>query len=875
MADESIKRYAHLLLPRVEVELKRRQHRGFGAVPRRSFAKHGSRIDMQVSSVLQQFQSRAPSRPPGIDPKLLLRIRLERAGAISDDEWRKNGLILVSEDREGVTILLASGLELGDFRRRLAAYQRGPRAERKREFSAKLENLPQRIEFPNSLQDKIRWDADRKCLIFKGIMSEEEKHGLLELSPNNLYKEAIEALFQKSPRPPHAQLFDAIKEIREYGPADRTGRLLREVGLKSTKEYALDLELWHPGDSQAAGRTLDQVEAFLTEQGGKVVDRYVGTSVCLARVIVRGNIIGQLLQLEPVAKLELPPRPTLTIAEVSQLSLKDFPPVTRPPTGASSVCVIDTGIASGHPLLSPAVGHTEAIPASLGTPIDEHGHGTTVAGIALYNDISECIKNGKFSPSLRILSAKVARAEATPFGEKIMRFPDDKLIPTQMREAIEYFHREYGCRVFNISLGDDRLVYDGGKPSIWAWTLDDIARMLDVVIIVPSGNSSPVSQSDDPADVLNDYPKYLLDANNRLIEPATAAIPLTVGSLADSEAARGADGRDDIELRAISRRNAPSPFTRIGPGIGDAVKPELCDYGGNRVFDSRLNRLQENNPGVEVVCLCHDYATGRLFVWEKGTSFAAPKIAHYAARILSVFPQASANLVRALLASSASIPEAAQEVLAVLGEDASLKVCGYGKPNFDIASRSSDNRVTLFAENKLSADHFHIYEIPVVDVFRNTGGKRSITVTLAFDPPTRHTRKDYLGLTMKFWLIRGKTRQEVESVFRKKKPGERTVSGISSTSFECGLRPGHRIREQGTLQKGTFFITHNPPDKYGNTYYLVVQCARNWSDEEKQRYAVVVVEEHLGLRDTLFGRVSLYQAIEERIEARERIRIRH
>jgi len=874
MAVESIKRYAHLLLPRVKVELERRQRRGFGAVLRKSFTKHGSRIDMQVSSVLQQFQSRAPSRPLGIDPKLLLRVRLERAGAIPEERWRKNGLILVSEDREGVTILLASELELRDFRHRLDEYQRGPRPERKREFPAKLENLPQRIEFPNFLQDKIRWDADRKRLIFKGIMSEEEKHGLLELSPDNLYKEAIEALFQKSTRPPHAQLFDAIKEIREYGPTDRTGRLLREVRLKSTKEYALDLELWHSGDSQTAWRTLGQVEAFLTEQGGKVVDRYVGTSVCLARVIVRGNIIGQLLQLEPVAKLDLPPRPTLTIAEVSQLSLKDFPPVTRPPTGASSVCVIDTGIASGHPLLSPAVGHTEAIPASLGTPIDEHGHGTMVAGIALYNDISECIKNRQFSPSLRILSAKVAEAEATPFGQKKMKFPDEKLIHTQMREAIEYFHGEYGCRVFNISLGDDRLVYDGGKPSIWAWTLDDIARILDVVIIVPSGNSSPVSQSDDPEDALNEYPRYLLDANNRLIEPATAAIPLTVGSLADSEAARGAGGRDDIALRAISQRDAPSPFTRIGPGIGDAVKPELCEYGGNCVFDSRLNRLQGKNPGVEVVSLYHDYATGRLFGWDKGTSLAAPKIAHYATRILSIFPQASANLVRALLASSASIPEAAQKVLTVLGEDASLKVCGYGKPNFDVASSSYDNRVTLIAESELLGDRFHIYEIPVVDVFRNTRGKRSIAVTLAFDPPTRHTRRDYLGFTMKFWLIRGKTLREVESIFRKSKPGEDKVKALSGTRFECKSKPGHRVRERGTLQKSILPITYNF-DQYGDTYYLVVQCARNWSDEEKQRYTVVVVLEHLGLEPTLFERISLYRAVQQRIEARERIRIRH
>ncbi len=180
----------------------------------------------------------------------------------------------------------------------------------------------------------------------------------------------------------------------------------------------------------------------------------------------------------------------------------------------------------------------------------------------------------------------------------------------------------------------------------------------------------------------------------------------------------------------------------------------------------------------------------------------------------------------------------------------------------------------MFAQNELLGDRFHVYEIPVVDIFRNTTGKRSISVTLAFDPPTRHTRKDYLGFMMKFWLVRGKTLREVESIFRKSQPGEEEVKGISGTTFECNLEPGHRVRERGTLQKGIFTMSRNPDDRYRDTYYLVVQCARNWSDEEKQRYAVVVVLEHPGLRDTLFERISLYQAVQERLEARERIRIR-
>jgi len=84
----------------------------------------------------------------------------------------------------------------------------------------------------------------------------------------------------------------------------------------------------------------------------------------------------------------------------------------------------------------------------------------------------------------------------------------------------------------------------------------------------------------------------------------------------------------------------------------------------------------------------------------------------------------------------------------------------------------------------------------------------------------------------------------------------------------------HRIRENGTLQKGTFSISNNPREEYGDTYHLVAQCARNWSDEEKQRYAIAVVLEHSDLHETLFGRVNLYEAVHQQIEAKARIRLK-
>lgn len=64
--------------------------------------------------------------------------------------------------------------------------------------SEKLENLPEGIQFPDSIKNKISYDADKRLLIFKGIMSKEEKNLLLALSQDVWYKRAIKSLFGRA-----------------------------------------------------------------------------------------------------------------------------------------------------------------------------------------------------------------------------------------------------------------------------------------------------------------------------------------------------------------------------------------------------------------------------------------------------------------------------------------------------------------------------------------------------------------------------------------------------------------------------------------------------------------------------------------------------
>lgn len=428
--------------------------------------------------------------------------------------------------------------------------------------------------------------------------------------------------------------------------------------------------------------------------------------------------------------------------------------------------------------------------------------------------------------------------------------------------------RGYACRVFNLSLGDVNLPYRGGKVSPWASILDTLARELDVLIVVSSGNFTYQPRPDEFPDAhVNRYPRYLLDDDAKIIEPATGAIVLTVGSLSRLDALPRGAGQDDVALRPVAHALGPSPFTRSGPGLGGSVKPELCDFGGNHAYDGRLNRIRELDE-LSAVSMNRDYLR-RLFATGIGSSYAAPRVAHIAAKLFQFFEGASANLIRALMVSSAAVPAQSATALQELGKNAVLQVCGYGRANFDRARFSDENRVALYSQSQIGHNNFHVYQIPIPESFLESRESRTIEITLAYDPPVRHSRFDYLGVTMSFRLFRGKSLDEIMEACRRQVENDDEVEGLGSTKWDCAMIPKPGVREGGTLQKAAFRMARIPRREYGDVYHLVVRCEKKWARDEHapQRYAVVAVLQ----QET---DVNIYQQISQRVRAAARARVR-
>ena len=317
--------------------------------------------------------------------------------------------------------------------------------------------------------------------------------------------------------------------------------------IANDKAYSVDVELWHRGTSDLARAGLAELKAAVQSSGDqneRVCDTFVGQLLCLARITVKGSTLGKLLDLDIVSEVELPVQPSLDVQQVRRTTEREFPEPPQPPVGGPSVCVVDSGTTTNHPLIANNVGHAESILTDTTTAADEHGHGTMVGGLAVFGSVRGCYADGTFASPVTLYSARVLNAQNG--------FDDEALIIHQMRRTIEVFTKEpYGCRVFNMSLGArDSWLRHNDRQSIWAESLDILAREFNVLLVVSAGNHDlSIGYSADEAEsIVASYPDFLFRDECGLSEPATAAIPITVGGVAESdspEVKRGA-ANDDI-----------------------------------------------------------------------------------------------------------------------------------------------------------------------------------------------------------------------------------------------------------------------------------------------------------------------------------------
>lgn len=323
------------------------------------------------------------------------------------------------------------------------------------------------------------------------------------------------------------------------------------------------------------------------------------------------------------------------------------------------VGVLDTGIADNSYLKSWKTAD------SFSCYPDEYkdfSHGSFVSGIIEYGDEL----NG--SSYTMLPGVKLFEAAVYPDMRKQDIYVDD--LVEHIREAVE---RNSYIKIWNLSLGtsDEASLDDFSE---FGMALDNIQDENQVLIIKSAGNCTNFARQ---------LPK------SRIAQSADSVRSVVVGALAH---AKGPNDYAEID--------APSPFTRIGPGPGSIVKPDLVFYGGNAgICGSRLT-----------ITGMKSFAPNGDIVEDVGTSFSTPWVTRMAAELTHLLHEEfDPLLIRALLIHNAKYPANCAMTMAD-----KVKQMGFGMPSSvqDMLYNSEDE-ITLILRDTLDKGSFiEMFDFP-------------------------------------------------------------------------------------------------------------------------------------------------------------------
>lgn len=546
-----------------------------------------------------------------------------------------------------------------------------------------------------------------------------------------------------------------------------------------------------------------------------------------------------------------------------------------PSANAPAVCVIDSGIQEGHRLLQPAIdaGHSRSfLPGVSATDVADYfgpaGHGTRVAGAVIYP--REIPVTGTAEAPCWVQNARLL--------DNGGHIPAALYPPAALRQIVAHFRgTARRTRIYNHSVasnGPCRV----RRMSTWAAEMDWLSYQHDVLFIQAAGNISGSSTVPGTPGVRQhlaegrDYPAYLREPSSRISNPAQSLQALTVGSIAAEAFATG-------DRRSIAAALEPSAFSRSGFGMWNSIKPEVVEFGGDYVRDGATPPLLTRPPEV-----CPDLVRSTLIEAgpahardDVGTSYAAPKIAHLAARLAALYPEHSSLLYRALIVQSARWPAWAESAPSSQRLEI-LQTMGYGVPDITRATENNDFRVTLITNGvfELGPGDAAIFEVPIPAEINRPGLERTIRVdvTLSYAAQPRRTRRartGYLG-TWLDWIA--SRRNESAEDFRARAftgAGDPSDEDNQSIPWQLERLPHHGVirgvsRNGGTIQRDWAFLkSYELP----STLCIAVRGHTGWASDTIDSKAKFVVA--VGF-EAVDGDLPIYVPVQMEIEARIRER---
>ena len=475
--------------------------------------------------------------------------------------------------------------------------------------------------FRLNLTQKVPYGAFKKSLEsvnIETVSSATERSGYWVVAGGKDHASKLDKRIEKRAASSSPTFVDAIAEFDEADPQKKLGRSLERRPIKDDFE-PVDVEVWRL-DDDALDAFTEQLLKMVMDNGGRITDEYKTHDTFVVQATCNAALLSMVATLREVVRIDRPLQ--VEVRDRANKIAKKITVTGTPDPNAPGILVVDSGV-SMHPFLEPAFGGFVPVASQDGDApdgLDDTGHGTGVAGIALYGDIEGCIGTEKLSPEIWIYSAKVL--EKNPRPEPSFA----ALLEAKIGYAVEKTARTYPrCRVVNLSLGDG---YKRLAPKDRQLRLGGVVDHLstahpDMMFTISAGNN------DDNMDHVGPYPDYLLsDAEElRLVDPATSAHAITVGALSRP-------------LVGVGHPHYPAPETRAGPGLDSMIKPDVVEFGGG----------YHGHGSLDVLTLNMDFAgDDKLLATDAGTSMSSPAVAHMLARLQMHMPKASRNLLKALV----------------------------------------------------------------------------------------------------------------------------------------------------------------------------------------------------------------------------------
>jgi len=517
---------------------------------------------------------------------------------------------------------------------------------------------------------------------------------------------------------------------------------------------------------------------------------------------------------------------------------------------APAVCVLDTGVNRGHPLLedSLAPGDLHTCEPGWG-PHDHHGHGTEMAGLALYGDLKPALAGGQPVRLTHVLeSVKVLPPPGLPANKPELYGAVTAEGASRVEVQAPTRRRAFSMA---ITATDER---DRGQPTSWSAAVDALAagRSFDA-----TSKGLVYLDANRPAQrlfVLCAGNLHALEVNHLdrsdtepIHDPGQAWNALTVG--AHTELAV-----PDPEWNGwtpVARPGDLSPWSTTSVAFAESwpIKPDVVFEGGNAVHDGN-GQFSAGVPALSVLST-HWRPMEKLFVLSNATSAAAAQVARIAGAITALYPEFWPETVRALIVHSAEWTPVMQAHLRGVGDRKRARLSlvrryGFGVPSLERALRSADDALSLvaqatlspFAEGKMREMHVHALPWPK-DVLESLGATPvTLRVTLSYfvEPnPARRgwkRRHRYASHGLRFEV---KTATESVGDFRKRlnqRALEEDEERPDTTSDSAAWFLGEQARNRGSIHSDIWVGTAADLAERG---YVGIYPVSGWWKEQPRR----------------------------------------